>query len=212
MRRTPLFALTLVLLSFSLAASSAPPIVKRYRWRDSHGNEWTWEVPIPRELYLDYKRRPRVYDNYALYVTDRENFYLLLSLAHALLSKAPYDHKGRLEFMAAFVQGAVSYVPDTRGEHPKYPVETLVKAGDCEDKAILLAAFLRAIGYRVALLYFAGNPGHMAVGVECRTCTGSFYRRDGVKYFYLEATAPDWAVGEVPPEYRGRPALVIVVR
>jgi len=47
----------------------------------------------------------------------------------------------------------------------KYPVETPVERGDCEDKSILLAAILRALGYRTALLVFPDDPGHMAVGV-----------------------------------------------
>lgn len=83
--------------------------------------------------------------------------------------------------------------------------------GDCEDKAILLAALLRSLGYRTALLVFKGDPGHMAVGVDCPDCWGSYYLKDGVKYFYLETTGPGWYVGEVPEEYRGERALVYVV-
>lgn len=203
------FVFTLAMLSLALVASGANPIVKRYKWRDKNGVEWTWEVMIPWELYWDCKSRPRIYSDYVPYVTDRSNFYLLMSLVHGLLSTAPYDRKGRLEFVVAFVQGAIPYVEDKYGERPKYPVETLVEGGDCEDKAILLAAFLRAIGYRVALLEFSE---HVAVGVECPTCWGTYYLVDGVKYFYVEATAPGWLVGEVPPDFCGEPAYVVVVR
>lgn len=202
----------LALLAFAFVAPAAKPIVKRYKWRDKHGVEWTWEVTIPWELYWDCKSRPRIYSDYVPYVTDRSNFYLLMSSVHGLLSVAPYDRKGRLEFVAAFVQGAIPYAEDRYGERPKYPVETLVEGRDCEDKAILLAAFLRVIGYRVALLIFSGDPGHVAVGVECPTCWGAYYLKDGVKYFYVEATQPGWSVGEVPPEFRKKLAQVLVLR
>ncbi|MFN3346559.1 MAG: hypothetical protein ACK42E_01930 [Candidatus Bipolaricaulaceae bacterium] len=208
MRRNYFFLSVLVLLTFGLAASAANPIVKKYAWHDKGGTPRTYEFTIPWELYWECKTRPRVSD-YVAYVVDLNNAYLMLSLAHLLLSKAPYDHKGRIEFVAAFVQGAIPYVADQHGEHPKYPVETLVEGGDCEDKAILLAAFLRVMGYRVALLVF---PDHVAVGVACPTCWGTYYLQGRLGYFYIEATSPGWSVGEVPPEFRGKPALVFVVR
>lgn len=82
--------------------------------------------------------------------------------------------------------------------------------GDCEDKSILLAAILRAMGHRIAL-HFEGNPGHMAVGVECPDCWGSYYQKDGDRYFYLESTDFGWSIGEIPPEFQGKGALVYVV-
>lgn len=123
---------------------------------------------------------------------------------------APEEKEARLEFVASFVQGALPYVSE-EGEYPKYPAETLVEGGDCEDKSILLAALLRALGYKVALLVFDGDPGHMAVGVDCPGCRGAYYLHDGVKYFYLETTQPGWAPGEVPPEFVGARARLYPV-
>ncbi|ACX52446.1 copper amine oxidase domain protein [Ammonifex degensii KC4] len=269
-------------------------IVKEYRWHDRWGNEWTWRVSIPEEMYRYYRNQLRIHERilkeylerlnslrqkleelkrymdfwyqqcrissddsyyeawrkyqlyvskyyeameelnriqseyqnlerwyrearyremsegYVPYVTEEGNGRLVRTLAESLAGKAPLDPRERVEFVAAFVQEAIPYVSE-EGEYPRYPVETLVEGGDCEDKSILLAALLRTMGYRVALLVFDDNPGHMAVGVECPDCWGSYYLKDGVRYFYLESTAPNWSVGQVPPEYRGRGALVYVV-
>ncbi|MGO0121888.1 stalk domain-containing protein [Desulfothermobacter acidiphilus] len=144
------------------------------------------------------------------YVTDPENRRLVRRLAQELAAKAPTDPEGRVEFIAAFVQGAIPYVMD-KGNYPKYPVETLVEGGVCIDKSILFAALLRELGYRVALLVFEGNPGHMAVGVDCPGAWGSYYLKDGVRYFYLETTAPGWSLGDIPPAHRNQGAIVIPV-
>lgn len=149
-------------------------------------------------------------DGYVPYVTEEKNYELVRTLARVLAEKAPQNPKERIKFAAAFVQEAIPYVSE-KGEYPKYPVETLVEGGDCEDKSILLAAILKAMSYRTALLVFRGNPGHMAIGIECPNCEGSYYLKNGVKYFYLETTSPGWSVGEVPSEHAGEGALVYVV-
>jgi len=147
-------------------------------------------------------------DGYVPYVA--ENSELVRSLAEAIAEKAPRTPRGEIEFAACFVQEAIPYRSE-KGEYPRYPVETLVDGGDCEDKSVLLAAVLRAMGYRTALLLFNDNPGHMAVGVECAGCPGSYYQKDGVNYFYLESTHPGWSVGEIPPEFQKKGALVYVI-
>lgn len=143
-------------------------------------------------------------------MTEEQNSKLAALLARELAAMAPEEKEARLEFVASFVQGALPYVSE-EGEYPKYPAETLVEGGDCEDKSILLAALLRALGYKVALLVFDGDPGHMAVGVDCPGCRGAYYLHDGVKYFYLETTQPGWAPGEVPPEFVGARARLYPV-
>lgn len=275
-------------------AANYKAIPKVYEWHDVKGNKWTWQVPLPEEMYRYYKSQPRIHERilkeylerldnlrrqveelqsymdywyqqcrilpgdsyyeawqkyqmyvrayneaqrelgriwaeyqrlwqlyqeaeyrqmlegYVPYVTEEKNYELVRTLARTLAEKAPADPKERLEFVAAFVQEAIPYVSES-GEYPKYPIETLVEGGDCEDKSILLAAILRAMGYRTALLVFVGNPGHMAIGVECPNCWGSYYLKDGIRYFYLETTSPGWLIGEVPPEHKGESALVYVV-
>ncbi|MGI9953333.1 stalk domain-containing protein [Moorellaceae bacterium AZ2] len=269
-------------------------IEKEYHWLDPAGNEWTWHLTIPTEMYSFYRAQPRIHEllikeytekvnelrrraellkqymeywyyqcqvqpgdsyesawqkyltylqayrvaqeelekilveyreletayrqaeyrlmrqGYVPYVLEEANYKLAEGLALKLAEKAPAGHRARIEFAAAFVQGAIPYVEET-GEYPKYPVETLVEGGDCKDKSILLAAILKALGYRTALLVFPGNPGHMALGVECPEGWGSYYFKDGVKYYYLETTSRGWRLGEVPPEHYGKSALVYVV-
>ena len=68
-----------------------------------------------------------------------------------------------LELIAVYIQ-SLRY--ETREQNPaKFPVETVVdRAGDCDDKSLLLAGLLSREGYPVALLLF-GPESHMAVGV-----------------------------------------------
>ena len=68
-----------------------------------------------------------------------------------------------LELIAVYVQ-SLRY--ETQEQNPaKFPVETIVdRAGDCDDKSLLLAGLLSREGYPVALLLF-GPESHMAVGV-----------------------------------------------
>ena len=86
-----------------------------------------------------------------------------------------------LELMAVYVQ-SLRY--ETVPENPaKFPVETVMeRAGDCDDKSLLLAGLLSHEGYRVALLSF-GPEAHMAVGVGAGTY---LYKNTG--YAFIETT------------------------
>ena len=79
--------------------------------------------------------------------------------------------------------------------------------GDCEDVSILLAELLRTLGYDVVLL----NPlEHIQVGIRRdSTYPGAYYEWNGSRYYVLEATGEQWAVGETPPEFIGLPVQVI---
>jgi hypothetical protein len=86
-----------------------------------------------------------------------------------------------LELMAVYVQ-SLKY--ETQEENPaKFPVETVVdRAGDCDDKSLLLAGLLSRENYSVALLSF-GPEKHMAVGVG-----SGDYRYRNTNYTFLETT------------------------
>ena len=86
-----------------------------------------------------------------------------------------------LELMAAYSQ-SLRY--ETRERNPaKFPVETVVdRAGDCDDKSLLLAGLLSREGYSVALLLF-GPESHMAVGVGSDSY---LYKNTG--YAFVETT------------------------
>lgn len=82
-----------------------------------------------------------------------------------------YDRVGEVRALHAFVRDAVRYTNDTRGvEVLQTPRATLeMGGGDCDDKSILLATLLEAIGRatRFVAVGFAGG-GHSHVLVEVR--------------------------------------------
>jgi hypothetical protein len=86
-----------------------------------------------------------------------------------------------LELIAVYVQ-SLRY--ETREQNPaKFPIETVVdRAGDCDDKSLLLAGLLSREGYPVAVLLF-GPEAHMAIGVGS---DDYLYKNTG--YAFLETT------------------------
>ena len=74
---------------------------------------------------------------------------LVIETAHALVANLPqYDRLGEIRALHAFVRDAIRYTNDPLGTEllrtPRAMLE--MKSGDCDDKATLLAALLRAIG------------------------------------------------------------------
>lgn len=117
----------------------------------------------------------------------------------------------RANYVLHFVQ-CIPYKYDTQGdalqEHWNYPAETLWRnQGDCEDHAILYAALMKELGYKVALFYVNTSSGsHLAVGLDVNGGTGTYYFYQNVKYYYCEATPgltqSSWRnVGNVPSGY-----------
>ena len=112
-----------------------------------------------------------------------------------------YDYFHTAEFIQSFVDAIPYRVTDV----PELPAQTIVDNGDCKDKSILLAALLKSLSYKVALLDFAPGPGetagHMAVGVAIddsqlpQGMTLSYYRYNGLKYYFAETTSPGWTLG-----------------
>jgi hypothetical protein len=121
-----------------------------------------------------------------------------------------YSESENIMNVIAFVQAFPYFKDDVStvyDEYPRYPIETLVdNGGDCEDTAILTAAFLREMGYDVVLV---NPPKHMAIGVKCSSCTGSYYTYNGAKYYYLETTGSGYKIGQMPKEYENTKVKVI---
>jgi hypothetical protein len=69
---------------------------------------------------------------------------------------------------------------------------------------------MKAAGYDVALL---GFKDHEATGVAMPLSTtyGSYYNKNGKDYFYCETTGSGWKLGEVPKDYKGQDAHVVVI-
>ena len=99
---------------------------------------------------------------------------------------------------------ANSHVDSTgHADWPRYPIETILdETGDCEDLAILCSAIIARLGFSVVLLHY---PGHLAFGVAgADHLKGEYIVEPGTgrRYYYGEATAENWHLGQIPPKYR----------
>ncbi|WP_049886108.1 copper amine oxidase N-terminal domain-containing protein [Thermacetogenium phaeum] len=48
-------------------------IVKEYRWRDKQGNEWTWQIHIPEDMYMYYRSQLRIHERILKEYLERLN-------------------------------------------------------------------------------------------------------------------------------------------
>lgn len=123
------------------------------------------------------------------YKTDPAIRGLALKLIDGLPQK---DHRGEIERLHAYVRDCIRYVRDVlEVETLQTPVKTLeLKAGDCDDKSMLLAALLEAIGYPTRFVAVGFSPGRFShVFPEVRR---------GTAWIALETTEY-WPVGRRPP-------------
>jgi len=191
----------------------ASTITHNYTWLFS-GVKWVWELNIPESLYNQYKelKRPSTND-FSVYVTHPADDPYINSLTSELDRIARQNGYTKLEtvqFVSAFVQG-LPYTSDTEttghNDYPRYPVETLADfGGDCEDTAILLAALLDSMGYKVVIVAY---PNHYGIGVLGDQNTyGIYWEHNGEEYFYLETSIGGWKIGEIPEHLASVPAVL----
>lgn len=194
-------------------------ISKNYVWWFKL-TQWTYSLEIPSSLYKYYKnllsqtdRVKQGVEGYARLVTTQESFMkkVVGDLYVSDLAKS-YGYYDSVNYLLAFVQ-SLPYVHDniTTGydEYPRFPVETLVDGGDCEDKSILFATLLKIKGYDVVLISF---PKHMGVGVwGHETYSGYYYVYNGRRYYYCETTGSGWLMGDLPSQYRNEKATIIPI-
>ncbi|MFZ3101604.1 MAG: cell wall-binding repeat-containing protein [Desulfitobacteriaceae bacterium] len=140
------------------------------------------------------------------WVNDPSNAQFVSKMAQALAATAQADKDSSLQeanFFLSFVGGAIPYkITDL----PQMAAETVVNNGDCKDTSILLAALLKTVGYKVALISFPAVPGtsvgHMTTGVAFEDMQRSqlaklFYlSSSGVDYLNAETTTPGTYIGE----------------
>ena len=105
----------------------------------------------------------------------------LLAEADTIRLRLKLSDDEYVDLIAVYIQ-SLRY--ETREQNPaKFPVETVVdRAGDCDDKSLLLAGLLSREGYPVALLLF-GPESHMAVGVG-----SDDYQYKNSGYAFVETT------------------------
>lgn len=177
---------------------------------------WT---KLPEEVKPLYDMYNEHYGYYVPWINNNFDDKAVQALV-GILSKqtAKYNYFHKAEFILNFV-GALSYVAT---DAPQLPMQTLFDGGDCKDKAILLAAILKDMGYKVALLNYQQRPGeaagHEAIGIafgdsDLPLFHGplSYYTEGGVKYYYTETTSPGWSIGQLSPIAQDHPAYVYPV-
>ena len=157
---------------------------------------------IDMELYRYYQGRQHQSDDMVQFVLSDYDRATIRNLAESFDS---------LDSVISFVQ-SLRYVSDldSKGEeeYVRFPIETLVDGeGDCEDLAILAAAILHEMGYKVLLVLL---PDHLALAVDCNdTIDGTYYNYQGTNYYFLEVTHPGWKIGQIPNEFSNSQAKLV---
>ena len=197
-------------------------LTSKFIWE--YGNrEWTYTLRTPEALYENYVERARLpfidYGVFSVYVTDggqTDQLAPLLDMFAKIKSEEGYSEQEMVELLLRFVQ-SIPYATDdaSKGlnQYTRYPIETLVDLeGDCKDKSILYGALLKGIGIEAVLLILPDEPGHMAVGVTGGDWLGASYAYEGSNYYYAETTGRGWSVGQIPPDYEEREAIIIPLK
>jgi len=203
-------AVSLCLCTVLVLGLASPGVIRRHYTWEFNGESWTWNLSFNEDAYHFFKSLPRI-KNYALYATnpyDDEYLEVVVNALKQAAQKEGFSERETVDFVISFVQH-MPYTSDSFSagydEYPRYPIETLIEGGDCEDTSILVAALLRQMGYDVVLLIFSN---HVAVGVYCLGCYGTYWEYRGRRYFYLETTAPGWEIGQAPPQYQRASARI----
>jgi hypothetical protein len=230
-----LFFVYLLLDSESgLASGGVPPdtveqgyAIKNHVW--IYNVPWEWKVEVPLYLlnYYQQKTRPQWTGDYNFYAKfieqeDRSVQYAVKGLRASILdAKQRYNWTLEQEamFVISFVQ-QMRYVPDSvlgYKDYEKYPVETLFDGGgDCEDKVILAAALLKALGMDVSMILLESSDkkhSHMALGIYFpQKTSGTGFVHEGKKYYYTETTFAGWKPGELPENWVDFQAKVIALK
>ena len=154
---------------------------------------------IPKEIYKNYKARPRnIHSNsdYVRFINEELQDDVVSPLTEKIRSLSRshgFDDLAEIHLAMAFTL-SFDYARDIDGDYPNYPVETLVeKKGDCEDHANLCGALFHNLGLESALVLMDTGPkvGHAALAVEAPIAIpgASFTsRRTGRDLFYCEVT------------------------
>ena len=213
------FHLILLLAFFSLTASAHSVVEHEGYFEVEHSWEYnkkncTISLNISKHLY-DYFRNEREHLAYRYQFQDGElppNYFSFMLSEHdrpvmsALaeeFSRHAATEVDRVNLALSFVQSLpYAHDADSKGEdeYVRYPIETLVDGcGDCEDKVAFLTALFYEMEVDFILLVL---PEHMAIGVHCDGVEAERYLLfNDKRYYYLETTMPNWAIGQIPEDY-----------
>ena len=173
-------------------------IGKRYVW-NFKGKSYTVLMIVDIERYNSYDGKER-YDIPRMVEEGRTAIgNLTREFQNVFRRHREWSKQDRVDFVLSFVQSLPYTLDDvTTGydEFRRYAIETLIEGGgDCEDTTILVAAILRGLGEKTALIL---TPGHIALGVS-GNFTGASVTYNGTTYYYCETTGTGWTVGTLPP-------------
>ncbi len=183
-------------------------IGKRYVW-NFKGRSYTVLMIVDIERYNTYDGMER-HDIPKLVEEGRTALgNLTRAFQNVFRQRREWSKQDRVEFVLSFVQ-SLPYTHDdvTTGydEFRRYAIETLIEdGGDCEDTTILVAAILRGLGEKTALIF---TPGHIALGVN-GDFTGASVTHGGTTYYYCETTGTGWGVGVLPPSFSTQVEAVV---
>ena len=193
-------------ISISTVEDNGDTLTRKIEWSATVGNQtFTQKFPINKEAYSYYCKLQRYHNptDYINYIDEKNNKAILKSFADGLkqiYEENGYDRSQALLEAINFVQSIpYKYDINSKGQqdYPKYPIETLYEYnGDCEDVSILLVGILREMGYDTCFLWF---DTHIGVGISGAERIGkTYFDVNGKKYFYVEATAQGWKLGDYP--------------
>ena len=173
---------------------------KRYVW-NFKGKSYTILMTIDIEKYNSYDGKER-YDIPRMVEEGRTTISnLTREFQNVFKRHREWSKQDRVDFVLSFVQSLPYTLDDvTTGydEFRRYAIETLIEGGgDCEDTTILVAAILRGLGEKTALIF---TSGHIALGVS-GDFTGASVTHGGTTYYYCETTGTGWGVGVLPPSF-----------
>ncbi len=191
-------------------------VVKYLSW--TYKTPWKWEVTIPIDVisYYEKVKRPKWRGNYSYFAkfidaNDTGIQKLAEGLAGAIQTKEnkkrPWTYYEEVMFVVRMVQ-SLRYTDDKLtgfDDYTKYPMQTINDGtGDCEDMAILAAAILHKLEYDVKLVYLDplnSNVAHLAIAVQGENVKGTYWTKNGKKYYYIETTSNEFKFGELPEEW-----------
>jgi|SRR5579872_699542 len=112
-----------------------------------------------------------------------------------------YDDNGEISSLYGWVLANIRYTKDPVSKEKLYPPQELlnIRAGDCDDIAMLLGALALALGYPARLITMGADPdfpndfSHVYVEAECPPGSG--------EWVPLDAARPGAQFGVEPPRY-----------
>ncbi|WP_160329535.1 hypothetical protein [Methanofollis ethanolicus] len=163
-----------------------------------HSQNHSVTFPVEMPVYLGAKRSLKeahlfthkppeeiLQEYYSSFINDRyqESLYgEILGDMRFIRDSCNLNDDEYLELLVAFVR-SIPFEGDFNETGVKFPVETVIEGGDCDDRSVLLIGLMTREGYDAALLYFDGKY-HTAVGVRDGAGRGNYGG-----YTYIETTA-----------------------